>query len=46
MRERYELVEQLRVEVSKALGMHIGNETVHKELLQKLMVQVRTVIIT
>lgn len=40
MRERYELVEHLREEVAKALRQHISDEAVHKELLQKLMVQV------
>lgn len=39
MKERFELVEQLKVEVSKELSKHIQNEKFHKELLSKLMVQ-------
>ncbi len=39
MTARYEYVEKLKVEVNDRLKKVIGNEAVHKELLQKLIVQ-------
>lgn len=39
MTARYEYVEKLKAEVSDRLRKVIGNEGVHKELLQKLIVQ-------
>lgn len=41
MKERFELVENLKKEVAQELSRHIKDERVYKELLQKLMVQVR-----
>jgi V-type H+-transporting ATPase subunit E len=39
MTARYEFVEKLKAEVSDRLRKVISNEALHKDLLQKLMVQ-------
>ena len=45
MRERFELVEHLKTEVTEELARYIKDEKAYKELLQKLMVQVSLVAI-